>query len=245
MTRTAIAIRHVPFEDLGILAPVLTERGYAIRYVDAGIDSVRDQSLEAADLLVVLGGPVGVGDAVRYPELADELRIIAERLERGAPLLGICLGAQLIAAALGAAVQPLGYAEIGYAPLRLTAEGRRGPLAVLGQTPVLHWHGDQFDIPRGATRLAATELTPNQAFAVGPSALALQFHLEADSTQIERWLIGHAHELATHGIDPRDLRRDAGEYGPALEARGREVFAAWLDRLDQGDVGESRFQRPT
>ncbi len=227
----AVAIRHLAFEDLGILEPLLVERGYAVEYREAGLDELAADAVGAADVLVVLGGPIGVGDVDRYPFLAEELDVITSRLAAGRPVLGVCLGAQLSAAALGARVAPTGRVEIGYAPLSLTAEGLGSPLAAVGATPVLHWHGDAFEIPDGAKRLAETPGFPNQAFALDRHVLALQFHLEADPARIEQWLIGHTAELAAHGIDPAAIRRDAARHGAELAARGREVFAGWLDGL--------------
>jgi GMP synthase (glutamine-hydrolysing) len=129
MTRTALAIRHVPFEDLGILDPLLTERGYQVRYLDAGIDPVEDGTVLEADLLVVLGGPIGVNDTLRYPFLVDELRVIGERVNRERLTLGVCLGSQLIAAALGAEVTPARRFEIGFAPVALTPAGHDSVLS--------------------------------------------------------------------------------------------------------------------
>ena len=231
MTRTAIAIRHVAFEDLGLLAPMLAERGYAVRYLEAGIDAIDAGVLDAADLVVVLGGPIGVYEVDRYPFLAGERAAIASRLALRKPTLGICLGAQLIAQALGAEVASTGKVEIGFGPLTLTDEGRASVLKGIGTVPVLHWHGDQFAIPAGAQRLAQTPGFPHQAFAIDRHVLGLQFHLEVEATQLERWLIGHAHELAAHRIDPNSLRRDAATHGAELTHAARGIFAAWLDGL--------------
>jgi len=233
MTRNAVAIRHVAFEDLGILAPLLAERGYAVRYLEAGVDSIDAASLAAADLVVVLGGPIGVYENDRYPFLDAERAAITERLRRDRPTLGICLGAQLMAQALGADVTPTGRVEIGYAPLTLTAEGQASVLRALESVPVLHWHGDQFAIPSGASRLAQTPGFPNQAFSSGPRILGLQFHLEADPLQIERWLVGHAHELASHGTDIAAIRRDAKRHGPELARIAGGVMGAWLDQVSR------------
>ncbi|HRD33129.1 MAG TPA: glutamine amidotransferase [Rhodocyclaceae bacterium] len=230
--KTAIAIRHVGFEDLGTLEPLLDARGYVVRYVDAAVDDLRALDVVSADLVVVLGGPIGAFDDALYPFIADELALVRRRLESRGALLGICLGAQLIARALGAQVGSMGVKEIGYAPLTLTADGEASPLAALDGVPVLHWHGDQFDIPAAAVRLAGTEVCPNQAFALGRHVLALQCHLEADAHRIERWLVGHACELAQAGLDPRELRTQAHALQARLPVAARAVFARWLDAVE-------------
>lgn len=226
-----LAIRHVAFEDLGLIAGVLAERGHTIDYLDAGLDPIEQSSVLDADLVVALGGPIGVYDTPVYPFLHDEKAALAARLRAGRPTLGVCLGAQLMADALGAPVEPTGRTEIGYGALTLTADGRDSVLAPLDGIPVLHWHGDQFGIPDRARRLAQTPGFPNQAFAYGATALGLQFHLEADHTRIERWLIGHAHELAATGHDPRQIRADAAVAGPRLAGAARAVVHDWLDQL--------------
>lgn len=230
--KTALVLRHVPFEDLGLLAPLLQQRGYAVRMHDAGVGPLQDHLHPAPDLLVVLGGPIGAFDEAAYPFLADTLALVGERLARRQPVLGICLGAQLMARALGAGGAPMGHKEIGFAPLALTPDGERSALAPLADgTPVLHWHGDQFEIPAGSVSLAATPLCPHQAFAVGTHALALQFHLEADLARIEQWLVGHACELAAAGVDLHALRAGARKHGAALARAANAVFGAWLDGI--------------
>lgn len=231
--KTALVLRHVPFEDLGLLAPLLLQRGYAVHTHDAGVGPLQDGLHPAPDLLVVLGGPIGAFDDAAYPFLADTLALLGERLARCQPVLGVCLGAQLMARALGAGVAPMGHKEIGFAPLALTAEGERSVLAPLADgTPVLHWHGDQFEIPPGAQGLATTPLCPHQAFAVGTHALGLQFHLEADLSRIEQWLVGHACELAAAGVDLHALRSGAREHGAALARAAEAVFGTWLDGIE-------------
>ncbi len=154
--RTAIAVRHVPFEDLGILAPLLAARSYETTLLDAGIDTIDPDAVAGTDLLLVLGGPIGVYDEDRYPFLHSSKAALATRLATGGATLGVCLGAQLLAEALGAEVRPTGAVEIGYGPLALTPEGRESVLAPLDGEPVLHWHGDEFAIPAGAHSLAHT-----------------------------------------------------------------------------------------
>jgi GMP synthase (glutamine-hydrolysing) len=226
--KSAVAVRHVHFEDLGVLEPFLRRQGYALHYLDAGVDDLAAADVASPDLVVVLGAPIGAGDEEIYPFLADELALVRHRLAAQRPLLGICLGAQLIARVLGAEVKPMGVKEIGFSPLNLTEEGKASPLAALGTVPVLHWHGDQLGIPPGATRLAYTDVCANQAFAMGRAVLGLQFHLEADPAKIERWLLGHACELGQAGVDPREVRRQAREFGPALSAAAPEVIGEWL-----------------
>ena len=208
MSRTAIAIRHVAFEDVGIWREILVEEGYALAYVEAGVDNLAAEDVQSADLLIVLGGPIGVYQTEAYPFLADEVATIRRRLESGTPILGVCLGAQLMTAALGGRVAPGPAREIGYAPVELTEAGRASPLARLEHVPVLHWHGDNCDLPPGAERLASTPSCPVQAFRVGRAALGLQFHVEADPRRIEPWLIGHSAELAQgRGRSARHPRR--------------------------------------
>lgn len=229
----AVAIRHVHFEDLGTLGPVLKQRGYAIRYHDVGLDDFAALDPLAPDLLVVLGGPIGVYETEAYPFLVDETALIARRLASGRPILGICLGAQLVAAALGAKVAPTGVKEIGFSPLTLTDAGRAGPLRHLEGVAVLHWHGDAFAIPDGADHLAATPVCAAQAFALGRKVLCLQFHPEVDTRHgFERWLVGHAAEAAGAGLDARALRADAFHLGPPLRGAAAAMFGEWLDGVE-------------
>lgn len=202
MPKTAVAIRHVPFEDLGTFEQPLVEAGFKLHYYDIGVDELWTLEPVKTDLVIVLGGPVGVYDTGSYPFLIDEIALLKDRLAANRPTLGICLGAQLMAAALGAGVAPGDEKEIGFAPLTLTEAGGQSPLAHLANAPVLHWHGDSFAIPNGAEKLAETPACANQAFALDPNILGLQFHPEADAKRIERWLIGHACELSTAGVDP-------------------------------------------
>jgi GMP synthase (glutamine-hydrolysing) len=137
-----------------------------------------------------------------------------------------------MAAALGAKVAPTGRKEIGFSELTLTDAGRLGPLRHLEGIAVLHWHGDAFQIPEGAATLATTALCATQGFSLGPKVLALQFHPEVDACAgIERWLVGHAVELAAAGIDPRTLREEAVRVGPALRDASRRMLGEWLEGL--------------
>lgn len=227
-----VAIRHVVFEDLGVWHPWFEANGWTVRYVDAPVADIAALDPLDGDLLIVLGGPIGAYQTDRYPFLAEELRLIERRVESGKPLLGVCLGAQLLATACGAKVSRMDRKEIGFAPLTLTDAGRASALAPLDGLPTLHWHGDQFDLPEGATLLASSALCPHQAFSIGPNVLGLQFHAETDCGTLENWLVGHASELAQAGFDVAAIRSDAERYGPGLADAGREMLALWLrDRI--------------
>jgi len=225
-----IALRHVPFEDLGLLEPLLRERGHDVRYIDVPVTDIASVDPLEPDLLVVLGGPIGVYENDIYPFLDDELRLIDRRLAAEKPTLGVCLGSQLMARVLGARVYASGTKEIGWAPVMLTAEGRASCLKHLDRTAVLHWHGDTFDLPSGAVRLASTPLTLNQAFSVGSYALGLQFHAEAAGRALESWFVGHCAEIAaTEGVTVPALRADTARWTPEITRAGSACFGDWLD----------------
>ncbi len=234
MNQEVLAIRHVHFEDLGSLELVLGERGRPVRYLDVGFARIEAPNPVSPSLMVVLGGPISATDDALYPTLVPLLSMIERRIEAGLPTLGICLGAQLIARALGARVYPAVHAELGWEPLTLTDAGRASPVRHLdgAQTSMLHWHGDTFDLPANATRLASTSACENQAFAWGDHVLALQCHPEIRADRFEPWLIGNAGELVGHGIDARRLRAETAQFGPALEAAACRMFGEWLDQVE-------------
>jgi GMP synthase (glutamine-hydrolysing) len=224
-----LALRHVPFEDLGLLAPILDERKHEVRYVDVPTADLSAVDALSPDLLVVLGGPIGAYENDRYPFIDRELEWLQARLAAAKPTLGICLGSQLMARALGARVYPSGVKEIGWAPIELTAAGRSSCLAGLEGTPVLHWHGDTFDLPDGAMLLASTPACRQQAFSYGEHALALQFHAEACGAALEAWFVGHACEIAaTPAISVAGLRAATARHSAELLEHGGTVFRAWL-----------------
>ncbi len=224
MAPTAHVLRHVPHEDMAVFHDVLVADGWAIRYNEVPVDGIDRAGALGADVLFVLGGPCGAYEGASYPWLDAEIAVVRERIAAGGAVLGVCLGAQLIATALGARVFP-GSAgtEIGWAPVRITDAGRAGPLSALDGVPVMHWHGDTFDLPEGATLLASTNRYANQAFAVGDRVLGLQFHPEADGTGIEHWLIGQAGT-----IDVAAMRDGARKHGPGARRAGAALLRRWL-----------------
>ena len=230
--KTAAAIRHVHFEDLGAFESVLTSSGYQVQYCDVGIGDLRSSDLADCDLLVVLGAPIGVYEAEKYPFLDDEIALIKKRMNFARPALGICLGAQLFARALNARVYPGPAKEIGWAPITLTEAGKHSPVRCLEGVPVLHWHGDTFDLPEGAELLASTSLCQNQAFRYGKSALAFQFHPEASAKTFERWLVGHAVEIGgVPGLSVAQLRADTTRFAPESAPLGQQCLREWLEGL--------------
>src|SRR3978361_295844 len=200
--RSAVALRHVAFEDLGLLAPVMEREGWEVAFREAAVDDLLSDWIRKADLLVILGGPIGAYETDAYPFLKSETALIEHRLSRDLPTLGICLGSQLMAKALGSRVFPGHVKEIGWGSIELTSEGASSCLNPLAdeEWAVLPWHADSFDLPEGARRLASNMHYQNQAVAYGRNALALQFHLEADPRQLEQWYVGHAAELAVAKI---------------------------------------------
>lgn len=228
----AVVIRHVAFEDLGNLRPVLEQKGYQITYKEAGIDDLSLLDQPQPDLLIVLGGPIGVYDEVAYPFIKDELKLLTARLAQDLPTLGICLGCQLMARALGAAVYPGGAGkEIGWGRLQLTSAGYDSPLRHLIDQEILHWHGDTFDLPTGAVLLASSPQYPHQAFSWGKNALGVQFHPEVTPKGMERWFIGHACEIgATPRLTVPQLRDDTLLYAADLQPIAAQVWQEWLGK---------------
>ncbi len=231
----AVVLSHVAFEDLGSLQPRLEERGFLIETIDAASAQFPLPQIADCDLLVVLGGPIGVYETAAYPFLTGEIDSIRRWLSAGRPTLGICLGAQLMAAALGARVYAgSSGAEIGWSPVTFSGLGKPPgwfePL-VQDALPVFHWHGDTFDLPAGAEPLAQTELYENQAFTIGKSCLALQFHPEVTARGLERWYVGHTVELGKRGISIPDLRAEGQRHAARLEEVAKSFWNRWLDYI--------------
>jgi GMP synthase (glutamine-hydrolysing) len=231
--RSAVALRHVAFEDLGLLAPIMERNGWDVSFCEAAVEDLAHGSIRDADLVIVLGGPIGAYETASYPFLANEIALLEYRLARDLPTLGICLGSQLMAHALGARVFKGPVKEIGWGKVRPTKDGTASCLDELARDDavVLHWHGDSFDLPADAVRLASNENYENQAFAYGHNALALQFHLEADPRQLEEWYVGHAVELAAANIAVNDLRKETRRHSAGLAAQADRVFGRWLHQL--------------
>ena len=231
--RSAVSITHVPFEDPGSLGTVLMERGFAMQAVEACTADLSALDPVAPDLLVIMGGPIGAYETKTYPFLIPEIDLIRRRLQARRPTVGICLGSQLMAAALGAAVYPgTNGKEIGWGPISGGRDSAACPALMELLAPavqVLHWHGDTFDLPEGAAHLAVSAQYPHQAFALGQHALALQFHPEVLGEALERWYVGHACELGAAGVDVARLRAESARHAPLLAAASRRFWGRWLE----------------
>ena len=226
--KRCVVLRHVEYEGIaGYRAPI-EAAGYVVDRVaawcvdHAGFDPV------APDLLVVMGGPMGVYDTADHPWIVPEVNAIAARIAAGRPTLGVCLGAQMIAAALGSAVYPGAQGrELGFSPLRFTDDGATSPVGRIGEVEVLHWHGDTFDLPPDVELLASTDRYPHQAFRRGPNLLALQFHAEMGrDPRFEHWLndLGEPERVA--------MAADHDRLGHKAVAAGQAMMIAWLSQLE-------------
>ena len=235
--KRVLVFRHVPQEGLGLIADAFGAAGLEYQYVDmfqTPPDAVRFTDWAG---LVVMGGPMNVDETDRYPFLAAEVRWIRDALAAKRPVLGVCLGSQLLAKALGARVYPNHVKEIGWYPLQMTPAAADDRLfgACRAIETVLQWHGDTFDLPAGATLLAGSRDCAHQAFRFGDAAYGLQFHLETTAEMIADWLAdpGMQAELAQAGVanDAESIRQQTVTEGPKMATLGRRVFGRFADLI--------------
>lgn len=230
--KTALVIRHAAYEGIaGFRAPV-EAAGYVLTDIDVRDPAFPQIDFDEPDLLLIMGGPMAVYQTEAHPWIAGELTRLARRIMLDRPTLGVCLGSQMVAAAMGAAVYPGPVKEVGFAPVTLSATGRNSPLRHLDDVPVLHWHGDTFDLPPGTELLASTGRYPHQAFRRGNNILALQCHPEmGEDPGIDIW-IGDGTYVAQGGLTVAEVRDQYRMLGEAAVAAGRRLITDWLDRLD-------------
>jgi GMP synthase (glutamine-hydrolysing) len=231
LAKRALIVRHVPFEGAAGFRLPIEQAGYAFERIDVSDPHFVAVDWLAPDLLLVMGGPMGVYERDAHPWIEREVAGLAQRIAAGRPTLGVCLGSQMIAAALGARVYAGAVKEVGFAPVALSDAGAASPLRHLDGVPVLHWHGDTFDLPAGAQLLAGTDAYANQGFRIGDALLALQFHVEmGEDPRFGEWLRDTDY-IAAAGTTPAALTADHDRLGSRAVTAGRAMLAEWLAAL--------------
>ena len=229
--RTALVLQHDPSIHLGNIGPVLRDHGYDVRVLDVTVEDVAAIDPSEADLVVVLGGEMGAYQTEEFPFLAAEQSLLRRRIDAERPTLGVCLGAQLIAGALGERVYKGDTMQIGFRRVASTKAGSASPIRHFDGVPVVEWHGDTFELPAKATLLASSSDYSNEAFAIGDFALAVQFHPEVTDEMHEQWVADGYNELDEHALDPDALREDRDRYSAAMQDASRRAFSEWLSQL--------------
>lgn len=239
MARPKILVfQHVPYEPLGTLDPLLKEAGFRIRYVNFGRNADEIPQLDRYDGLIVLGGPMNSDQIDSYPNLKTEVQLIRHAVGDNMSVLGICLGAQLLAKALGGKVSRNKDREIGWYDVELTDAGKNDPVlsAFAPRQRVFQWHEDGIGLPPEAEHLASSPASAVQAFRYGEHAYGFQFHLEVNAPLVERWLTvpDNSAILAAEAgrVDADVIRRETAAEIAALEAMSRETFSRWIDRFE-------------
>ena len=222
-------LQNAPPENLGIAGQVFQGCGLAPAYVHTFAGEEVPRHMDEAAGLVVLGGPMGVYEHDRYPFLDAATRLIDQALKEDKPVLGICLGSQLLASALGARVARGPQKEIGWYPIELKPAAREDLLMGELEPSFMgcHWHGDIFDLPKGATALASSARTACQAFSYGRAAYGVLFHMEVTIKIIADMVQAFADEVREEGLDGEQIKADAAQHLPTLHANGRTFFQNW------------------
>ncbi|MBL9136861.1 MAG: type 1 glutamine amidotransferase [Verrucomicrobiales bacterium] len=232
-TRSVCVIQHSAAEPAGLLAQVLEEEGWDLRVIRTYRHEAIPDRLDSDRGLVILGGPMSANDRERCPFLEQERKLLAGVLAQPLPVLGICLGSQLLAAALGSTVVPNTRREFGWHEVRFRKAAASDPLwqGLTGNLTAFHWHTDRFELPEGAVSLAWSDRTDCQSFRWGKSAYGILFHLESDQRHVERMTRAFQAELFDTDQHPDDIVGAAPEYLPKVERVGREIFRRWAKML--------------
>ncbi|MBN1960039.1 MAG: gamma-glutamyl-gamma-aminobutyrate hydrolase family protein [Deltaproteobacteria bacterium] len=227
-----LVLQHTPEENLGIITEALLGQEHQWQYVRLFAGESIPNTLNANGL-IVLGGPMGVYDTSKYPFLNNEIRLISQSLNENKPILGVCLGSQLIAAVLGARVYKNKVKEIGWYPIQIAADMSTDPLfgTIKQNFFAFHWHGDTFDLPSGAVSIGSSSVTMNQGFRFNSNIYALQFHLEVTQTIINDLLKTFHHELPEAKTSIETISSDTQKYLENMQTTGRKIFSNWAKML--------------
>jgi GMP synthase (glutamine-hydrolysing) len=229
--KTALIIRHVPHEGVAGFREPVEDAGYHVDRIDVADPAFASLDLREPDLLIMMGGPMGVYEQDQHPWIGCQLRRLAHRLEADRPTLGVCFGAQMIAEAMGGKVFAGPHKEVGFHPVTVHAED--SPLRHLAQVPVLHWHGDTFTLPPEAELLASSHVYDHQAFRRGRNVLALQFHAEMGlDPRFDAWIEQWPEAVEEAGGTLDSLRAAHDLHGPVAVEAGRAMIRQWLAELD-------------
>lgn len=229
-----LVLQHAECESLGTIEWALKDKGLRARYIRPFAKEPIPAKINGAKGLIVMGGPMGVYEQEQYPYLRDELRLIERTVVAKKPVLGVCLGSQLLAHALGGEISKRSQKEIGWYLVRLTEEATKDPLwsNVPSEFTAFHWHGDVFSLPEGATSFASSALTDHQAFRYGANAYGLLFHLEVTKSLIDSMVKTFRKELEEAGIDSETILQQSREHLPALQAVGAQMFEHWMRMVE-------------
>jgi GMP synthase (glutamine-hydrolysing) len=230
---SVLVLQHAESESLGTIQDALRSASLEVQYVRTFEGQSIPSSSDAYSALIVMGGPMGVYETNRYPFLLQERKLIDTFLKAQMPILGVCLGSQLLAASLGADVRKGEQKEIGWHAIELTEEGKRDPLW-RGEPPqfvAYHWHGDNFDLADGAVSLASSQVTPVQAYRYGDKTYGLLFHLEVTASHIRGMLAEFAAEIQVENLSATAIMNEGECHLPSLQRVGASVFRRWAESV--------------
>ena len=233
--QSAWVLQHTPNETLGTIEAVLGDHKIDAKYIQTYVGQPVPCAMADPAGLIVLGGPMGVYEETTCPFLRDEMRLIENALTLGRPVLGVCLGSQLLAATLGAEVKKGKRKELGWYPVKLSEAATQDSVFGLVRPEFwpFHWHGDVFSLPKDAVGLASSEQTPYQAFRYGQNAYGILFHLEVTVEQISHMLSDFADELREAGGDPEAITAQNARHLPVLREISDGIFNRWADKISR------------
>lgn len=230
--REILVLQHVEAEGPGLIGTVAREEGFTLRVTRLFMGERAPRDARPFGAIVVMGGPMGVYDEEEFPFIPDELRLLRSAFGAGVPVLGVCLGAQLMARAAGARVWSGEKKEIGFYRISLTPEGREDRLLIglPEEFTVFQWHGDTFDVPEGGRNLASSLLFEHQLLKIGTNSYGLQFHIEVTESMVREFLEAGSDELrsAPYIDAPEKIIEDAKKLLPEIHGRGRAIIKRFL-----------------